>query len=45
MSTLYAIDDQGNLVATTLTMFTGDGSFDGGAFDLSTDLLRLQYSG
>lgn len=32
MSTLYAIDDQGNLVITTLTTYSGDG---GGA-DLST---------
>ena len=35
-STLYAIDDQGNLVVTHVTTFSGDGSFDGGTFDLST---------
>ena len=34
-ATLYAIDDQGNLIVTSVTTFSGDGSFDGGTFDLS----------
>ena len=36
MSTLYAIDDQGHLIVTTLTTYSGEGAFDGGTFDLST---------
>lgn len=39
MSTLYAVDDQGNFIETTLTSFSSDGTIDsdlGTSFDLST---------